>query len=136
MSAASAVVGLRMFGERREWPVQARFAYDTAEPYEVRMTLSGNLGEPVTWVFARDLLASGLTTPAGTGAVRVWPWHQGRAVRISLWTPAGTAVLEGPAGDIARFVTVTRRLVETGAEPDRTDLDAGIAAILTQDGPR
>jgi hypothetical protein len=136
VSAASAVIGLRMFACGRETPVQARFCYDTADPFEVQMTLSAGLGEPVTWVYARDLLAGGLTAATGDGDVRVWACHGGRTVCIRLWSPWGTAVFEGPAGDVARFVDVTCRLVPAGAEPGRTDLDAGIAAILAQGGAR
>ena len=136
MNAVSATVALHMLTVGREIPVQARFTYDTADPYEVRMALHTGLGDPVTWVFARELLTGGLTAATGAGDVTIWPCAGGRMVGIGLHSPSGTAWFEGPAGAIARFLAATRRLAEIGAEPDRTDLDAGIAAILAQDGPR
>lgn len=50
-------------------------------------------------------------------------------------TPRGTTRLEGPAAGIADFLELTYRLVPAGAEPARTDLDAVIAAILSEGIP-
>lgn len=134
MNAVSATVALRMLAAGREVPLEARFSYDTADPYEVKMELRTGLGDPVTWVFARELLTGGLTAATGAGDVTIWPCSSGQTVGIGLSSPSGTAWFEGPAEGIARFLAATRRLAEIGAEPARADLDTGIAAILAQGG--
>jgi hypothetical protein len=136
MSAVSAVVGLRMLACGREVPASARLSYDISDPYEVRFVFHAGLGEPAEWVFARCLLADGLKGRAGAGDVRVRPSAGGRVLVIGLSSPSGTALFEAPAASIARFLDATFRLVPDGAEPARSDIDAGIAGILTQGGPR
>ena len=60
----------------------------------------------------------------------VWPSAGGLDVVIRLRSPDGTAELTANASIVARFLEATYCLVAAGAEPGRTDLDAGIAAIL------
>jgi hypothetical protein len=124
----SAVVGMRMPASGME--VQARFSYSAADPYEVKVTFYAGLERSATWVLARSLLADGLNGPAGEGDVRAWPLRGGQMLAIRLASPDGTAQFEAPAEKVARFLEVTYRLVAPGAEPARTDIDAGIAAIL------
>jgi hypothetical protein len=44
----------------------------------IRMAFHVGTDEPVVWIFARELLAAGLASPAGDGDVRVWPGSAGR----------------------------------------------------------
>src|SRR5215213_1880431 len=75
-------------------PLPVSLRYGAADPYAVRAVFSGD-GMEVEWVFARDLLRTGLATPIGDGDVHVWPsWGTGRElVMISLTSPDGQAVL-------------------------------------------
>jgi len=136
VSAVSAVVGLRLLARGPDLPASARFRYDTSDPFEVRAVFRAGPGELAEWVFARSLLAQGLDGLAGAGDVRIWPACGGRVAVIRLSSPYGTARFEAPAAAIARFLADTYRLVPDGAEPARADLDAGIAAILAEDGLR
>jgi len=136
VNAVSADISLRLLAAGQDLPASARFCYDTGDPFEVRAVFHAGLGEPAEWVFARSLLTQGLEGPAGAGDVRVWPSAGGRVTVIELSSPYGTARFEAPANGIARFLARTCRLVPDGAEPARADLDAGIAAILADGGPR
>ena len=63
--------------------------YDTGDPFAVHAVFRAGQDNEVTWVFARDLLAVGVTRRAGEGDVRIWPsWSAGRDVlRIALISP-------------------------------------------------
>jgi len=137
VSTVSAPVGLRLLAWRHEVPVPARFCYDEREPFEVRAVLSAGLAvEPAEWVFARSLLTDGMHGPAGAGDVRTWPSPDHRHLVIELTSPSGTGRFEAPAADVARFLNATFMLVPDGTEPPRDDIDAAIAAILAEHGPR
>jgi hypothetical protein len=124
-------VSLRISAWGQEPELTAVFSYDAGEPHEVRMMFHGGLTEPIVWVFARSLLAEGLSTRAGEGFVETWPAGDGQNLVISLCSPKGTrAEFTAPAVSVACFLEAAYWLVAPGAEPARTDIDAGIAAIL------
>jgi Streptomyces sporulation and cell division protein, SsgA len=124
-------ISLRTSAWGQEPELRATFSYDASEPHEVRMTFHDSLAEPIVWVFARSLLAEGLSTRAGEGLVETWPAGDGQNLVISLCSPKGTrAEFTAPAVSLASFLEATYWLVAPGAEPARTDIDAGIAAIL------
>src|ERR1700749_3847386 len=54
-------------------PLIADLYYSSADPYAVTMSLDAGTGEPIDWIFARDLLAAALHGPEGDGDVRAWP---------------------------------------------------------------
>jgi hypothetical protein len=110
-------------------PVPAHLAYDTTDPYAVRATfLAGE--DSVEWVFARDLLASGINGPVGDGDVHVWP-RGPEVVLIALTSPDGRAVLAAPMAAVAGFVARTYELVAAGDEPRHVDVEAAIARLLS-----
>jgi hypothetical protein len=113
-------------------PLPVSLRYSVADPYAVRAVFSGD-GMEVEWVFARDLLRSGLGTPVGDGDVHVWPsWGTGRELlMISLTSPDGQAVLEAGASDVREFLDRTAAVVPDGAESSYLDLDAAVARLLT-----
>ena len=101
------------------------FGYDPADPYAVTATFCTAAGD-VTWTFARDLLARGLTDPAGEGDVHLWPSldDSGRAaVIIELCSPDGELVVQASTHDIYRFVSRSLAAVPAGMESDHMDLD-------------
>ena len=112
-------------------PLPVSLRYSAADPYAVRAVFSGD-GMEVEWVFARDLLRTGLSTPIGDGDVHVWPsWGTGRElVMISLTSPDGQAVLEAGADDVRTFLDRTAAVVPDGEESLYLDLDAAVARLL------
>ena len=123
-------ISLRTLAYGGEFELTAVFSYDTSEPHEVRMVFHDGLREPIVWVFARSLLAEGLSTRAGEGLVETWPADDGQNLVIRFSSPDRTAEFTAPAVSVACFLEATYWLVAAGAEPARTDIDTGIAAIL------
>ncbi len=109
-------------------PVPAHLAYDANDPYAVRATfLAGD--DRVEWVFARDLLATGIERPTGEGDVHVWPGSPD-VVLIALASPDGQAVLAAPSADVGAFVAHTYELVAAGDEYQHIDMGAAISRLL------
>lgn len=116
-------------------PVPAGLAYDVADPYAVHATFHTGEDESVDWVFARELLATGLQRSIGDGDVRVWPsaGEQGEIVCVGLTSPEGSAVLEAASAQIEDFLHRTEQLVPSGTESRHIDLDGALAALLAAD---
>lgn len=114
-------------------PLPAALDYDTEDPYAV--AASFNTGESnVRWVFARELLASGVYEPTGDGDVHVWPCLdvRGRAVTIiELTSPDGEALMQARSADVCAFLRRTESLVRSGQESQLVDVDSAIARILS-----
>jgi hypothetical protein len=110
-------------------PLETRLGYHDGDPYAVRMDF--HVGESVCcWMLSRDLLIEGLSRRAGTGDVKVWPLVRDdeERLRILLHTPAGEALVDAPAADVAAFLDQTLLRVAKGQEV--LDIDALIARIL------
>ncbi|MET9182984.1 SsgA family sporulation/cell division regulator [Kitasatospora aureofaciens] len=97
--------------------------YRSNDPYAIEMTIQAGGEPPVTWMFSRELLAEGLTRPAGEGDVRIWsdqpaPFDANRARRlhVSLDSPEGAAHLAMNLADVEEFILATRRIVAPGRE--------------------
>ena len=54
-------------------PLVASLYYSADDPYAIRMAFHVGLDEPVEWIFARELLETGIAQPTGEGDVQVWP---------------------------------------------------------------
>jgi hypothetical protein len=113
-------------------PLPVSLRYSASDPYAVRAVFSGD-GMEVEWVFARDLLRTGLSTPTGDGDVHVWPsWGTGRELlMISLTSPDGQAVLEATTDDVRSFLDRTTAVVPDGDESSHLDLDAALTRLLS-----
>src|ERR1035438_427136 len=95
----SAELGLSLVvPEHGAVPLVASLYYSADDPYAIRMAFHVGMDEPVEWIFARDLLAAGLTEPTGEGDVRVWPAAMGnhRVLNIRMSSPFGQAPFEAP----------------------------------------
>ncbi|MEV6973580.1 SsgA family sporulation/cell division regulator [Kitasatospora sp. NPDC093806] len=111
--------------------VPARLRYRTADPYAVFLDNHTDLATPITWVFARELLAAGLHRRAGLGSVSVHPGADGRAgadgsaevVFITLTGEGSSVVLRAPADRVRTFLARTEHLVPRGSERTHLDLD-------------
>jgi hypothetical protein len=114
-------------------PLTVILHYDASDPLAVTVLFNDGGDEPVCWVFARDLLESGLDQSAGEGDVLIWPTRDsaGRpAVHVRLRSPHGDALLEASADELERFLHATHRLVPPGTEHRHLDLEAAITALL------
>ncbi|MFF2627001.1 SsgA family sporulation/cell division regulator [Kitasatospora griseola] len=117
--------------------------YHPGDPYAVRLTFpDGAPDGGVTWLIARDLLAAGLTGPAGNGAVRIRPWPNGRLRLAFRGADGARATVLAPTALLAEFLTATHTLVPPGAEPahqpaptDPSTLFPGPHPPLTTDHP-
>ncbi|MEV5645459.1 SsgA family sporulation/cell division regulator [Streptomyces flaveolus] len=113
-------------------PLPAELHYGITDPYAVRLSLGPSTGPPVTWVFARELLAEGLRRPTGSGDVLVLPRYgqNPHSIRIVLSNCAGTALVDLAAMEVASFVRETFAVVPGGTESDHLDLDGTITALM------
>jgi hypothetical protein len=112
--------------------IPTRFRYDAAEPFAVRLTFHAGAPEEAAWVFARELLASGLRGPAGKGDVRVRPSYcpdRGAVIRLALDSPHGSATLEAVAAEVERWLQRTFALVPAGAEVSSFPSDQELAHL-------
>ncbi|HRY08408.1 MAG: SsgA family sporulation/cell division regulator [Actinobacteria bacterium] len=112
-------------------PVLATFHYSAHEPLSVIADFaSGDVA--VQWIFARDLLDSGLQQPTGHGDVTCWPAVSSgqQVVCIALRSPSGEALLEAPAEEIAGFLARSYEVVPQGSEMDHVDIDGLIEDLL------
>ena len=118
-----------------EADLDAELRYDPADPFAVSLAIGVDCGEPVVWTFARDLLSSGVSAPAGEGDITIEPdlshgfAAEERALRITLATDCLATMLVS-MDRVVEFLVETFALVPTGTELDRVDLDAEIAALL------
>jgi hypothetical protein len=120
-----------VLGGDRVVVVPTRLQYSSENPYAVTALFRTSDGD-VGWIFGRDLLAEGLTGPAGEGDVTVWPSQgaDGPIVCMALDSPSGGALLEADLDHVRGFLDDTYRLVPPGSESGLLDLDAEIAALL------
>ena len=132
----SAELGLRLIVPQQTIvPLVASLYYSGSDPYAVRMAFHVGTDEPVEWIFARDLLASGIRSRQGEGDVKVWPSAKSCAepdrpaggsectvLNIELSSPFGQAHFEAPLGALSEFLMRTFEVVPLGREADFIDI--------------
>ncbi|WP_051836744.1 SsgA family sporulation/cell division regulator [Streptomyces sp. NRRL WC-3742] len=106
-------------------PVPGCLRYQATDPYAVHLDCHVGPELPITWTFARDLLATGVRTWAGTGDVCVFPSRDDAepSVSISLDGEAASVVLHASTARVATFLSYTARIVPFGSESRHIDLD-------------
>jgi hypothetical protein len=104
--------------------------FDAEDPCAVRLSFHLTGDEPVQRVFARSLLASGMTRAVGEGAVRIAPSEDGACVEIQLCPAHDGPLLSAPIERIALFLNQSARIVPLGRETLADDLDAQLTRIL------
>ena len=125
-ATVAAELGLRLVvPEHGGVPLTASICYRGDDPYAIRMSFHVGMDEPVEWIFARDLLATGMETPAGEGDVRVWPssCFGQDVLNISLSSPFGQAHFETPLAALSSFLLRTFEIVPLGWEGDFIDIE-------------
>jgi hypothetical protein len=138
-STVSTVIGLRLTASRDTVvPLSASLFFRGEDPYAIRIMFHAGLDEPVTWVFARDLLAVGISGAAGLGDVQIWPSavepgipHPGR-MNIELSSPSGRAHFEASAAELGEFLRRTYQIVPNGRESEHLDIDTELNDLLRQ----
>lgn len=120
-------------------PVGSMWCYNPRDPWTVSVrfgcpTLCGRCDEAL-WIFARDLIVTGLHEPAGMGDVQLWPEYDllNRVVAVQLSSPTGDVVLTAYAADVEAFLALTYGWVPEGDEPPYLDVDAAVARVLEEE---
>ncbi|QDQ16064.1 SsgA family sporulation/cell division regulator [Streptomyces spectabilis] len=101
------------------------------DPLALRMDLylTGAGLPDATWVFGRDLLATGLILPSGEGDVRVRP-HGEDETDIELVSGRSWCVVRMAADDVRDFVAGTRSAADSCAERISVALDRMLTETL------
>lgn len=116
----------------------AVLVYDAADPFAVALRFPGHYDprtwDVVTWTFARQLLARGMTAATGDGDVTVGPDDDQEWLLLGLtgFDYDGTPAHAGyrlPRHRVAYFLRRSYGLVRLGAE--RVDVEPWIADCLT-----
>ncbi|WP_405814515.1 SsgA family sporulation/cell division regulator [Streptomyces sp. NBC_01390] len=113
--------------------VPVRLYYKNTDPYAVQASFDVSPDTVVRWTFARELLAQGLTAPAGIGDVKITPIgpHQNRCLSIELESHDGYARLEGPAASVKAWLAKTFEVVPAGRESESVNIDRLLDELLT-----
>lgn len=111
-------------------PVRTRWTYRASEPFAVTVSFCTERGRWVEWVFARDLLVTGLSEAAGIGDVRIRPDAEDEDVLIlQIQSPTGDAVFELDRDQTEEFAEATLDLVPEGDEEAHFDVDRLVGEI-------
>ena len=112
-------------------PVLSRLSFHVDEPFAATVAFRTERGRWVEWTFARELLAAGLTDPAGLGDVRVRPdlSEDEAMLTLEIESPDGYASFELEREDVESFLTSTYELVPLGSESEYFDIEALIEEI-------
>ena len=115
-------------------PMPCTLNFTLADPYAVSATFRSARAS-VTWVFARELLASGVLRESGEGDIHITPLKRtsGDVVRIELRSPDGRAVMEGPRFLLDDFLRSTYDLLPNGLEWSYLNLDAALEQLLNDE---
>lgn len=137
-TAVTAELGFRLvLPEKTTFvPLLASLYYTASDPYAVKIAFHVGLGEPVEWMFARELVATGAEEAVGMSDVKIWPSAEsksgftGRVLTMELSSPSGQARFEVPAKDMADFLRRTYEVVPPGAEAAHLDVETALNDLL------
>lgn len=132
-ATVSAELGLSLVvPEHGVVPLVASLYYCADDPYAIRMAFHVGAEEPVEWIFARELLTTGLEGHAGEGDVQVWPSdeHGRELLNLALSSPFGEAHFEAPRAATAAFLARTFEMIAEGSESEFLDVDDELDDLL------
>ncbi|MFD7921173.1 SsgA family sporulation/cell division regulator [Streptomyces sp. NPDC059740] len=112
--------------------VPAVLHYHPDDPFAVRISFPPEIsldGAEVDWIFARDLLASGLAAPAGQGDVRVEPAGRSRTL-MEFHVPDGVAMVQMRTEDLHCFLERSYQAVPAGQEDAHLHLDGDLTELF------
>ncbi len=107
-------------------PLNCEFSYDTRDPLAITLVFDTDAEDPVRWIFSRELLAEGMTAPAGEGDVVLWPelYQDGEPSAFCVQVGSvRTALFEIPIEPVAQWLAQTYDMVPQGTELDGVDWD-------------
>lgn len=112
-------------------PLPAVLEYRTGDPYAVVLDITNPDGSHTLWLFARDLLADGISHPGtvGDGDVRVQR-HRSGVITLHLSTPEGRTDLAIDCEGVEALLSASYLMVPGGTESEHLDMGAGLAGIL------
>jgi hypothetical protein len=114
---------------RADDPLAVRMLFPAEYSLDATGPAEGPAGPEVTWVFARQLLAAGLTGPAGIGDVHVRP-ALGPQTTVELRAAEGVALLRFDTADLRYFLRQSFLAVPEGEEHRHLDADRALAELL------
>ena len=131
MPTLSHLVAMRLHtGRHAPMEVDVECRYRTSDPFAVELRLPAADPESRAWIFARDLLTTGLLVAACDREVRIEP-IEGAVTLIAFGCPGqGFALLEAPTDELDAFLARSFAEVPEGSESERIDWSAGIEALL------
>lgn len=149
MPGCTARTTLHLVGPSSWTEVPAVLVYETPDPFAVRVRFGGPAGrgdavpggatgadDGVEWMLGRDLLHAGLSHPAGSGDVRLWPARTAVDVLfLELRAPSGHALFELSRSVVSDFLRETERLVPRGTESELMGVDSELSTLLQGEGP-
>ncbi|GEL22873.1 sporulation protein SsgA [Pseudonocardia sulfidoxydans NBRC 16205] len=109
--------------------VNVELAYSVKDPFAVEASFRTGNAQPVVWVFARELLADGLSEASGDGDVTVAPIERDQ-VELVLTSPSGHARFHASASVLSDFLEHTYAAVPQGGEYSWLDFDAALTDLL------
>ncbi|MEV8564993.1 SsgA family sporulation/cell division regulator [Streptomyces sp. NPDC051322] len=112
--------------------VPTTLRYDREDPFAVSVDFPPQAtleGVEVSWAFARELLAAGVSAPAGAGDVRIRPYGYDRTV-LEFHAREGVAMVHMHTSELRIFLERTEALVPSGDEQSFLDVDGGVAELL------
>ncbi|NDZ80336.1 SsgA family sporulation/cell division regulator [Streptomyces sp. SID10853] len=112
--------------------VPATLRYDRTDPFAVSVGFPPQAtlaGEPVSWAFARDLLATGIRKAAGVGDVRIRPFGYDRTV-LEFHSREGVAMVHIHTSELRHFLKRTETVVPAGREHRYLDVDQDVVELL------
>ncbi|MCX4553805.1 SsgA family sporulation/cell division regulator [Streptomyces sp. NBC_01387] len=112
--------------------VPTTLRYDREDPFAVSVGFPPQAtlaGIEVCWAFARELLAAGVSGPAGLGDVRIRPYGYDRTV-LEFHAREGIAMVHVHTAELRRFLEKTEALVPAGREHSYLDVDQDVAELL------
>lgn len=126
MTGISTFLILHLVDGKREL-VRAHLRYNPADPYAAQLDFGiDEKGEPIVWMFARDLLRDAFSGPAGYGDFRCWA--MGEVFYVAISTRSDRAAFTGDADRIRAFLIDAEDLVPYGTES--STVDAELDALL------
>lgn len=147
-SPATALTGSMMFQQIAEGaqPAQVRvkLTYATHHPYAVELSFRTGEATSVEWEISRELLADGLTAPAGIAGIQIHPNVEpnsttpAQAVVLKLNNSHGRAMFVVNAVPLRAFLNRTNRLVPPGDESAiaQAELDDVLRQLLETEAGR
>ncbi|MFI7320935.1 SsgA family sporulation/cell division regulator [Streptomyces venezuelae] len=118
--------------EGRERALSVVLRYSAEDPLAIQMVFPSQAsldGAEVTWIFARELLEEGMSAPAGSGDVHIWPCGRARTV-LEFHSHQGLALVQFDKIVLRRFLVRSYAVVPAGGEEESLGLDQGLSRLL------